>query len=382
MHKKKTKSIQYYATILFVVSITMLIYGIILDIGNSKRLFDPVKDSTPIQEEESTVSITTIDGSEVVPGNTITKVKDKTKEEIKEEIKEKGKEEKPKSTPTPSPAPSNNVPSNNNQGTSNTTSPNSSGSSNTGSNNNGNANQNAGQGSSTVHIPTIEETNNSIRNNIQNTYGISVKYGSETIGYTVGGISTTPIDDSTAVNAALNRLKNALSLYPSGFFYEIKSGGIPLTVILINSYANNSITGVTDSSYTYADISIAVSHPFEESFYHESYHYMERYLFKRGANYNSWNTLNPVGFNYGTIVNSYSYANTFSENAFFVNTYAQVSDAEDRASTFEYMMGSSKASCLNYGKAIWYKATLMKNTIEAVFNTVSPNNVEYWERYL
>lgn len=364
MHKKKTtKSMKYYATILIAVSITMLIYGLLLDIGTGNRLFDPVKDSAPIREEESTVSITTIDGTEVVPGNTITKVKEKTDEEIKEEIKDKGKENN-----STTPKPSTNPTPNNNQNNSNP-----GGSSNPGS---------TSQGGSQVHIPTIDETNNNLRNSIQSTYGISVKYGSETIGYSVGGISTTPINNSTTINAALNRLRDALSLYPSGFFYEIRNGGIPLTVILINSYANNSITGVTDSSYTYADISIAISHPFEESFYHESYHYMERYLFKRGANYNSWNSLNPVGFNYGTIVNFYSYANTFSADAFFVNNYAQVSDAEDRASTFEYMMASSKASCLNYGKTIWYKAVLMKNTIEAVFNTVSPNNVEYWERYL
>ena len=360
MHKKKAKSMKYYATILIVVSITMLIYGLLLDIGNSKRLFDPVKDSATIQEEESTVSITTVDGTEVVPGNTITKVKDKTDEEIKEEIKEKGKEN---NSPSPKPSP-NTTPSNNQ------------------SNSHSGGSSNINRGGNQVHIPTIDETNNNLRNSIQNTYGISIKYGNETAGYSVGGISTTPINNSTTVNAALNRLRDALSLYPSGFFYEIKNGGIPLTVILINNYANNSITGVTDSSYTYANISIAISHPFEESFYHESYHYMERYLFKRGANYNSWNTLNPVDFNYGTIANFYSYANGFSEDAFFVNNYAQVSAAEDRASTFEYMMASSKASCLNYGKTIWYKATLMKNTIEAVFNTVSPNRVEYWERYL
>ena len=46
------------------------------------------------------------------------------------------------------------------------------------------------------------------------------------------------------------------------------------------------------------------------------------------------------------------------------------------------MMASSKASCLNYGTTVWRKATVMKNTIEAVYNTVSPNEIEYWERYL
>ena len=45
-------------------------------------------------------------------------------------------------------------------------------------------------------------------------------------------------------------------------------------------------------------------------------------------------------------------------------------------------MASSKASCLNRGNVVWQKANLMKNTIETVFNTVSPTTTEYWERYI
>ena len=142
------------------------------------------------------------------------------------------------------------------------------------------------------------------------------------------------------------------------------------------------MTGVTDSSYENAVISIAAIYPFAESFYHESYHYIERYMFKVGARFSSWGALNPEGFSYGSIYNKYSYVNTFLDTAPFVNNYSQTSDAEDRASTFEYMMASSKASCLNNGTTVWQKATYISRTIEASLDSVRPDTLEYWERYL
>ena len=233
-----------------------------------------------------------------------------------------------------------------------------------------------------IEANSLESINDSLRKDIENTFGISVKYGSETDNYVVSNIGTVSIDNPAVVNNSLIRLKNVLGLYPNGFFSEINEGGIPLTIYLINNYNEENITGVTDSSYSYANISIAVKYPLEESFYHESYHYIERFMFKKGANFNIWNSLNPEGFTYGTVYNDNSYSNTFSADAPFVNNYAQTDDREDRASTFEYMMAPSKAICLNNGQVVWKKAMLMSRTIDAVFDTVSPDVTEYWERFL
>ena len=232
-------------------------------------------------------------------------------------------------------------------------------------------------------VQTIDEQNNSIRNSIQNSFGVNIKYGYEVAGYTVAGLGTVPIENSDTINSQLNNLKNTLSQYPKGLFQEIKNGGIPLTIILISEYSEPSVTGVTDSSYSYANISIAAIHPFAESFYHESYHYIERYIFKKGQNFNSWDSLNPKSFQgWGVIDGNLSYAVTFSPDAPFVNNYAQTAPTEDRASTFEYMMADSKASCLNQGTYVWNKANRMAITMETVFNSVSPYNVERWEQYL
>ncbi len=331
--------INYYAKILIFFSVIILLYGFFLDLKNDSKLLNPVYDVVKTKEEKNTVSITTVDGSEVVPGNEITNVKDKNdnKDSNKNNLENLIKEEK-------------DLVNSNDK------------------NNN--------------FVTTLDTLNDKLHKELEEKYDVDIKYGKETEGYEVGGFSTTTINDPSLINTTLNRLKTLFSLYPDNMFKEINDGGIPLTIILINNYSDNSITGITDSSFDYADISIALEHPLEESFYHESYHYIERYIYKKGGNFNSWNSLNPNGYKYGTIVNNYSYDNTFLENVPFVNNYAQTSAAEDRASTFEYMMAESKASCLNKGNVVWEKANLIKNTIEVVFNSVSPNAVEYWERYI
>ncbi len=230
--------------------------------------------------------------------------------------------------------------------------------------------------------PTIEETNIQLRNQIERLYGVTVKYGSETSGYSVGGMSTEIIADANACQMALINLNKALSLYPSGFFSEISGYGYPLTFYLIKRYSTNNVTGVTDSSRSRIVISIATDYSFDDTLHHEVYHYIEKYIMSAGARFTSWNSLNPGDFSYGVYNYNYVYTRTFSEDSYFVNTYAESDEYEDRASTFEYMMKSSKASCLNEGKTVWRKAKIMCEQMDYFLNTVRPNVTEYWERYI
>ena len=312
------------AKILMVISITLLVYGIILGITTNHALIDPVNDVEVVNPEENTISITPSDGSEVVSDD----------------------------------------------GSTNST------------NKNNNITNNRINNDSIKPNTNIEKKNDLLRKEIEKEFSIYVKYGSETEGYKVGGVTTTPITDQELINNRLNDLYDTLSLYPEGLFKEIRDGGIPLTIYLINNYSEYGITGITDSSYDYANISIAAIYDFPESFYHESYHYIERYMFKKKANFNSWDSLNPENFEYNTIDGSLSYSNTFKEDAPFVNNYAQTSSAEDRASTFEYMMANTKASCLNKNNTVWYKATYIAMTMESVFDSIDPDTIEYWERFI
>jgi len=355
---KKVQPVVYYAKIMIAISIALLTYGIILDIQGNHHLIDPVKDVIPFTNDNpNNVTISTIDheGLDQTPTESIP-------EETKDPIVSVPSDDTPITT----------VPNNPSNPPSTVTSESSS--------------QQSNHTPVEPKIPTIDEVNDQLRKEIENSFGVSIRYGEETNGYYVLSgdvrINTEPITNSTTINSQLTRLKNALSVYPTGMFREIRDGGIPLTIILIDRYSQNTITGITDSNYTYANISISAAYPFEESFYHESYHYIERYLFKKGANYNGWDLLNPDGFTYGTIYNDLSYANTFSQDAPFVNNYAQTADTEDRASTFEYMMAPSKASCLNNGTVVWTKAKYMARTMETILRSVNPSIIEYWERFL
>ena len=232
------------------------------------------------------------------------------------------------------------------------------------------------------NTPSIEDTNNTLRNNIQNTYGITVKYGAETNGYSVGGLSSIMLSDTNRINEVLSALNYNLSLYPSGFINETKQGGYNLTIYLLKRYSQANVTGITDSTTKNVVISLATDYSFTESLHHELYHYVEKYMYTRGANYTTWNTLNPSGFSYGNVNDSLSYTTGNNAYASFVNSYAQTDEYEDRASTFEYMMATSEASCLITGTTIWKKAKYMCEQIDAVFQTVSPTTTEYWERYV
>lgn len=230
--------------------------------------------------------------------------------------------------------------------------------------------------------PSIETTNDNLRKNIESKYKITVRYGVETNGYTVAGLSTECLTDANRINQLLSELNYNLSLYPPDFLNETRQGGYTLTIYLIKRYSQDNVTGITDSTTKNVVISLATDYSYIESMHHELYHYIEKYMYQRGANYTTWNSLNPPGFNYGSENSSLSYANTKNANAFFVNTYAQTDQFEDRASTFEYMMSQNEENCLQTGTTIWKKAKYICEQIDAVFQSATPSTIEYWERFI
>lgn len=326
------KKINYYAKLLIAISFAFLIYGVFLDLNNDVRLIDPIVENNNGDNSRTYVEVS--GDSDIV-------------------------DDYESQTPIDT-----------------EDGPNFSDKSDFDSNNDDDETQNL--------VSNIYESNNDFRRNIEDTFGIKVYYGEETSDYRIASenLDTYPITDPYMIEGYLSRLYTALSLYPSGFFQEIREGGVPLSVYLIDSYSTPGITGVTDSNNSKADISIATRYGFEESFYHESYHYIERYMFKKNIKFNTWDSYNPSGYIYGNKISDYVYNITFSPYAYFVNSYAQTNDAEDRASTFEYMMDDSKASCLNTGNPIWKKAQYISANIDAAMSTVNSHTIERWEANL
>ena len=233
----------------------------------------------------------------------------------------------------------------------------------------------------TTTVKTTDH-NELLRIELENKYNIDIKYGEEVNGYSVGGMSVIPINNYNDNSIALENLSTALSRYPDNFFDEMHTV-YPLTIYLIDTYSVANVTGVTDSTNpNYVNISIATAYPFDDSFNHETYHYIEHYLNNKNGFFTTWESLNPTTFIYNNVNSDLSYSRSLSEDAYFVSDYAQVSPTEDRASTFEYMMASTKPSCLNKGKPIYLKAKYMSDLIDFFMDSVNDKNTEYWERFL
>ena len=232
-------------------------------------------------------------------------------------------------------------------------------------------------------IDTDAKTNDLYRKKIENKYDINVFYGYELAKYRVDNMGVEIINNDSIVMESLKKLDNVLKTYPKDFFKEFIKEDMKLNVFLVKKYSVPYVTGITDFSSKYAIVSIAVDFPFEESFHHEIFHYMEHFIEKKGGRFVSWNDLNPVDFKYGNVQAKYSYDRTYKPDSFFVNNYAQVDSMEDRASTFEFMTAPVEYDCYISSKyPIWKKSKYMAKMIETYFVTVNSTNIEYWERYV
>lgn len=352
------------ARVMIFCSVILIGSGVYLNLQETKPIIDPVSDVTT--PDNDNVIITTNDG--MPPTVTNDNDSDKT-----------GNNDN--ATAVPNDSTSSDTPVPNNTTTSGNTGNTSSTGNTSGTNTNSTPSPSPAPEPEPEPAPVVDQ-NVIFRKSIEDTYGVKVFYGNETSGYSVGGMSTTVIPDSS-ISSALTQLNDALATYPVGFFQEFLNKNINVNVYLIKNYSANNVTGVTDTSFKRINISIAMDFPFNESFHHEVLHAIEYYIERSGGKFTSWNSFNPADFSYGSENKDYSYSVTGEASSYFVNNYAQVSQSEDRASTFEYMTASKRYSCFDsHGYPIWKKSDYLSRMIDTYFNTVTPEVIDYWERYV
>lgn len=347
------------ARVMIFCSVILIGSGVYLNLQETKPIIDPVSDVTT--PDNDSVIITTIDG--MLPTATNDNDSDITWNSDNATAVPND------STSSDTPVPNNTTTSGNTGSTGNT------------SGTNTNSTPSPSPAPEPEPAPVVDQ-NVVFRKSIEDTYGVKVFYGNETSGYSVGGMNTTVIPDSS-ISSALTQLNDALATYPVGFFQEFLNKNININVYLIKNYSANNVTGVTDTSFKRINISIAMDFPFNESFRHEVLHAIEYYIERSGGKFTSWNSFNPADFSYGSENKDYSYSVTGEASSYFVNNYAQVSQSEDRASTFEYMTASKRYSCFDsHGYPIWQKSDYLSRMIDTYFNTVTPEVIDYWERYV
>lgn len=257
-------------------------------------------------------------------------------------------------------------------------------------NNNKNTNsdkENNSQNNENIPSQNSQEiTNNQLRNEIKNKYGVSVGYKDEIDGNYVNSYATpTKQYDDAKIYQSLVTINNALNKYPSSFFYEIKNKWKQLTIYLVENI-NNYAAGLTDNN-NYNTVIILINTDgllFESTLHHEMMHYIDCYLANIvGATEleNSMNQLNPDGFAYGNQDNEYVYY--FSNPAYFLSSYSKSNYKEDRAVIFADMMFRSlKKDYYTNGNPINEKAKLISRQLDSYFDCVSSSVTETWERFI
>ena len=224
-----------------------------------------------------------------------------------------------------------------------------------------------------------------LRKKIENTYGITIKYGNELGSYRPKRLTPTILNDKEKIKKELNLINNELKKYPTGFFRDFS--GMPLTIYLVSSVPGNVFSGFTDREFM-SDIKITLTENyfFEYTLNHELMHYIDAYLEIKmyPANpYDEYMALNPLDFNYGTINKNYNYGNNgVIKGAYFIDDYAQSSVREDRAELFKNMITRlyKPAGMFDNGEILQKKALIIDKQIRQYFK--SANGTTYWDKII
>ena len=228
---------------------------------------------------------------------------------------------------------------------------------------------------------------NSLRQEIEATYHVKVRYGAaETNSYT----ATQALQPNQYIGM-LSELKNILRRYPNGFFREFRANGMPLTFYLVDSVQNNAFAGFFDRQFV-NDLKIVLTRKdyfLSLTANHEITHAIDTFLdikmYPREP-YSEYTALNPAGFKYlseDQNVNfpQYVWTNDNRQNAYFTTAYAQSTPREDRAELFKFMMRDYDAvGIFNNSPHLRAKAQVLARQINQNFVTAGPN--AYWNRLL
>lgn len=239
--------------------------------------------------------------------------------------------------------------------------------------------------------PQPVDSANSLRQEIEATYHVKVRYGvAETNGYTPRHTATQALQPNQYIGM-LSELKNILRRYPNGFFREFRANGMPLTFYLVDSVQNNAFAGFFDRQFV-NDLKIVLTRKdyfLSLTANHEITHAIDTFLdikmYPREP-YSEYTALNPAGFKYlsedrNANFSQYVWKNDNRQNAYFTTAYAQSTPREDRAELFKFMMRDYDAvGIFNNSPHLRAKAQVLARQINQNFATAGPN--AYWNRFL
>ncbi|MCC8099031.1 MAG: hypothetical protein LIO78_03065 [Clostridiales bacterium] len=243
---------------------------------------------------------------------------------------------------------------------------------------------------------------------LEETYSVHILLGAQCAGPCDASefdVTTTDeiglADECADVLAALEELESALVLYPSDFFarFQTENGEDGIYFLLtgaIGSDRNMDVAGFEYGMESREYICVDITEPnyaLQQNFCHELWHATENKIFDTdfyGFYDGSWDACNPEGFEYYYSYDYLDYAEdaqayTYfggAEEVYFVDSYAQSYDKEDRARIMEYIMtDDDTATALMAYPAMQQKLQIMCDGINEAFDTENWTDVR-WEQYL
>lgn len=240
------------------------------------------------------------------------------------------------------------------------------------------------------------------RKELEEKYNMYIYLGSEVFATSTDYLLTC-CKSPYEMDKALYIVDEVLSLYPEGFFEQIKYGGIKtIGLYLCSGFTKNSSYGIdtaialagTDGYERFLVLDISYPSDLRRNIIHEISHWTDNRINQQDyvddVDFEEeWSKLNPEDFYYMNDYNKTSpfYRYTYSsakEKAYFVDSYAMSKATEDRARLFEYLMRFDKEYDNEYmqSEAMRKKLHFYFDNIRRCFDTTDWPEETIWEHKL
>ncbi len=243
--------------------------------------------------------------------------------------------------------------------------------------------------------PTAQEAAQSraMADELQSKYGLDIRIGEESLAvqpwdYTFSG--TAPADETDWTLEAIGEL---LSTFPEGFLSRLQTGWEGFSLCLVPKIQGTPASGSLASAqglqfqeddHCYVVLALAPVEDLRYTLFHEFSHLIDTQVMNRCSAYDDWADLNPQEFAYSLDVNADMSANQqylTGTNRCFVDYYAMVNPAEDRARIFE--------CAVNPGNGDMFTAPILQQKLRRIctgireaFDLEDSGESFLWEQYL
>ena len=229
---------------------------------------------------------------------------------------------------------------------------------------------------------------------LQSRYGVAIFIGADCrtdfYDYTAETVT-----DWASISEALDTLERALSVYPEGFFHQLRYGSIhALEIHLAGSLQPYDAGEYVDTYSAFvqeehdkfvmaADINLT----YDYTYFHEISHVIDAYLAWDAENRtdalfseDTWCSLNPSWFPGYTY--TYSQEVALEDMTSFVDSYSTIKPTEDRARVLEYAMAEFGYYTFEDADILLKKLDYYCRCIRDAFDTAGWEEPLPWEQYL